>query len=48
MLFPTARNSMWEAVFGIAFDRLIKFHRVLGTLAYVLSTVHMVRVKIVV
>jgi hypothetical protein len=40
-LMPAARNSMWEAAFGVAFDRTIKYHRVLGVWAYFLSTLHM-------
>ena len=33
-LFPTTRNSLWESVFGIPFERAIKYHRIVGVLAY--------------
>ena len=41
MMFPVTRNSMWEAVFGSTFEQTLKFHRILGTLSYLLSTLHM-------
>jgi hypothetical protein len=30
LILPTTRNSVWEACFGIPFDRFIKYHRVMG------------------
>jgi len=39
--FPVARNSVWESVFGVPFDRAIKYHRALGTLCWLLVTTHM-------
>jgi len=41
LLFPVARNSVWEAVFGIPFERAIRYHRVLGSLCWLLVTAHM-------
>ena len=41
LTFPVARNSVWESVFGLPFDRAIKYHRVLGTLCWMLVTSHM-------
>ena len=42
LCFPVARNSVWEATFGVPFDRAVKFHRIMGTLCWVLATLHMV------
>lgn len=41
LLLPVARNSFWEACFGIPFDRAIKYHRVLGMLTWAAVTCHM-------
>ena len=41
LCFPVARNSVWEGVFGVPFDRAIKVHRALGSLCWVLVTAHM-------
>jgi hypothetical protein len=30
LLFPIARNSIWDQLYGIPFDRAIKYHRWLG------------------
>jgi predicted ferric reductase len=40
-LFPASRNSLWESVFGIPFERAIKYHRIVGVLAYLTVTAHM-------
>jgi len=37
---PAARNSVWVAVFGVPFERAIRFHRMLGRLFMVTCTVH--------
>jgi hypothetical protein len=42
LTFPVARNSVWEAAFGIPFERAIKYHRALGRLAWAFVTLHMV------
>ena len=41
LTFPVARNSLWEYVFGIPYERAIKYHRLLASLFYVLVTLHM-------
>ena len=41
LIFPVLRNSVFESVFGVPFDRAMKYHRALGTLCWVLVTVHM-------
>ena len=41
LLLPAARNSMWVACFGVPFERAVRYHRFLGSLAYLLVTVHM-------
>jgi hypothetical protein len=40
-LFPLARNSVWEAAFGIPFDRAVFYHRVMGRIAWLFVTLHM-------
>ncbi len=34
LLYPIARNSMWEYVFGVPFERAVKYHRQLGVFAF--------------
>jgi predicted ferric reductase len=41
LTFPVARNSVWEAAFGVPFDRAVKYHRALGRLTWLLVTVHL-------
>jgi predicted ferric reductase len=41
LLFPVTHNNIWESVFGVAFDRAVKYHRLLGVLAWIFATVHM-------
>lgn len=41
LIFPVLRNSVFESVFGVPFDRAMKYHRALGTLCWTLVTVHM-------
>jgi hypothetical protein len=41
LTFPVTRNSVWEAAFGIPFERAIKHHRALGRLCWLLVTAHM-------
>jgi hypothetical protein len=33
--------QVWEFVFGIPFERFIKYHRVLGRVTYTSATLHM-------
>ena len=40
MMFPVTRNSMWDSVFGVSYEQNLKFHRYMGTLSYVFSTMH--------
>ncbi|RYG51974.1 hypothetical protein EON67_02255, partial [archaeon] len=42
LTFPMARNSVWESVFGMPFERAVKYHRALGRLTWLLVTLHMV------
>ena len=41
LILPVTHNSVWEAVFGVPFDRAIKYHRVLGSVAWTFVTLHM-------
>eukprot|EP00049_Salpingoeca_infusionum_P012255 m.221916 g.221916 ORF g.221916 m.221916 type:complete len:800 (-) comp15134_c0_seq9:3616-6015(-) len=41
LILPATRNSIWVHIFGIPFDRAIKYHRALGVLTWVLVTSHM-------
>ena len=40
MLFPIAHNSLWESVFGIPFERALRYHRVLGFFGWLFVTIH--------
>jgi hypothetical protein len=40
-VFPIARNSVWEALWGIPFERAVKYHRALGRLVWAWVTAHM-------
>lgn len=41
VLFPVARNSVWEAAFGVPFDRALYYHRAMGRVAWLFTTLHM-------
>lgn len=42
LLLPVARNSLWESLLGISFERALKYHRMVGgALAWTMLTVHM-------
>lgn len=41
LTYPMARNSVWEAVWGIPFERGVRYHRALGRLTWGLVTLHM-------
>ena len=41
VLFPVARNSVWEAAFGLPFDRALYYHRAMGRIAWLFTTLHM-------
>jgi predicted ferric reductase len=39
-LLPLARGSVWEAVFGVPYERALRFHRANGALFWVAVTAH--------
>eukprot|EP00911_Craspedida_sp_UC1_P001887 UC1_evm2s1448 len=41
LLFPVHRNSLWTAVFGVSFDRAVKYHRAMGVMVWLMTTLHM-------
>ena len=41
LMFPVARNSVSESVFGVPFDRAIRYHRMLGAVVWIWVTLHM-------
>eukprot|EP00050_Salpingoeca_kvevrii_P019098 m.82450 g.82450 ORF g.82450 m.82450 type:complete len:853 (+) comp8261_c0_seq5:72-2630(+) len=41
LLLPVTRNSAWIAIFGISFERAVKYHRALGVVTWVFVTIHM-------
>lgn len=41
LLFPVARNSVWSSLFGISFERAIKFHRWIARVMFTFITCHM-------
>jgi len=41
LLYPVTRNSLWENVFGVSFERANKYHRFFATIAYLFVTIHM-------
>lgn len=43
---PVTKNNIWESVFGVPFDRAVRYHRTLGALAWVQITLHMVLFQI--
>eukprot|EP00937_MAST-01D_sp_MAST-1D-sp2_P000986 g986.t1 len=40
VFLPAARNSLWERVFGVPFERALRFHRLLGRMFLVVATLH--------
>jgi len=42
LTFPVTRNGPLTAAFGIPYERLIKFHRLLGRICWTAVTIHMV------
>ena len=41
LAFPVTRSSVWEAAFGVPFERAVAYHRALGKLTWLLVTAHM-------
>jgi hypothetical protein len=39
-LFPASRTGLWVDVFGVPYDRCIRYHRIFGTLTMLAATVH--------
>ncbi len=40
LLFPVSRTGLWVDVFGVPYDRCIKYHRMLGAAVYLFVTLH--------
>ena len=40
VMLPVSRSGLWVTVFGISFDKSIKYHRMLGGITYLLVTLH--------
>jgi predicted ferric reductase len=40
LMLPASRTGIWVDVFGVSYDRTIKYHRFLGILCYVTLTTH--------
>eukprot|EP00980_Cylindrotheca_fusiformis_P010159 scaffold2261_cov124-Cylindrotheca_fusiformis.AAC.7 len=40
ILFPICKTCFWWELFGLGFDQIVKFHRLLGTLFVLLTAVH--------
>ena len=40
LLFPVTRNSIWEHVFGVPFERAIKYHRWAGVFFFIANAAH--------
>ena len=38
---PIQRNSIWESVLGTSYDRVVKYHRLMGLFAWCMVTLHM-------
>ena len=41
LTFPVAKNSVWEAAFGLPFERAVRYHRMLGVACWAFVTLHM-------
>ena len=41
LLLPVARNSIWVVVFGIPFERALKYHRMISRLMIIIVITHM-------
>src|SRR3546814_18911720 len=41
MLLPITRNSIWSIVFGVSWEAMVRFHRVLGYLFLGMIVLHM-------
>ena len=41
LLFPITRNSIWQYIFGISYERALRFHRFIGVLTVLSTSLHM-------
>ena len=41
LTIPITHNNIWESVFGVPFDRAVRYHRVLGAVTWLFVTLHM-------
>ena len=41
LALPVARNGLWDAAFGVPFERAVRYHRGLGWLTWASVTAHM-------
>jgi len=46
-LLPVTKNSIWIYIFGIAYNRAIRYHRILGRISLISATTHLTCVLIV-
>ena len=40
-MMPIQRHSIWESVLGTSYDRVVKYHRLMGLWAWCMVTLHM-------
>lgn len=40
LLLPASRTGLWVEVFAVPYERMLKYHRILGALAYACVTIH--------
>ena len=40
LTFPVVKNSVWESVFGVPFERGLRYHRALGAACWLFVTAH--------
>lgn len=41
LVLPVARNSIWERVYGVPYESVLRYHRLLGVWFFVATTTHM-------
>ena len=41
LTIPITHNNIWESIFGVPFDRAVRYHRVLGAVTWLFVTLHM-------
>ncbi len=40
LLLPASRTGLWVDVFGVSYERILKYHRILGAMCYFMLTLH--------